>query len=138
MPNPENLIGKGFDKNPQNINRTGANRKSFASVNRELKKKGIKPIQKKDLIDAYSFIFNATEDELKEIVKDADVPYAFKLIIGELNNKNTRSKALADLRDFIFGKASQPIEGEITVKAKVLTKEQIAEAFKKLEDDYQK
>ena len=48
MPNPENLIGKGFDKNPQNINRTGANRKSFASVNRELKKKGIKPIQKKD------------------------------------------------------------------------------------------
>ena len=136
MPNPENLIGKGFDKNPQNINRTGANRKSFASVNRELKKKGIKPIQKKDLIDAYSFIFNATEDELKEIVKDAAVPYAFKLIIGELNNKNTRSKALADLRDFIFGKASQPIEGEITVKAKVLTKEQIAEAFKKLEDDY--
>ena len=69
-------------------------------------------------------------------MKDANVPYAFKLIIGELNNKNTRSKALADLRDFIFGKASQPIEGEITVKAKVLSKEQIAEAFKKLEDDY--
>ena len=136
MPNPENLIGKGFDKNPQNINRSGANRKSFATVNRELKKKGIKPVSKKELIDAYSYIFNATEEELKEISIDKTVPYAFRLIIGELNNTKTRSKALADLREFVFGKATQPIEGEITVKAKVLTKEQIAEAFKKLEDDY--
>lgn len=73
---------------------------------------------------------------MKEIVQDKNVPYAFKLIIGELNNKQTRSKALADLRDFIFGKAAQEIKGEVTVKAKVLTKEQIAAAFKNLEDEY--
>lgn len=130
------INSNGLKNNPQNINSKGRPRKSFATVNKELKKKGIKPIQKQDLIDAYSFIFNATEEELKEIVQDKNVPYAFKLIIGELNNKSTRSKALADLRDFIFGKAAQEIKGEVTVKAKVLTKEQIAEAFKKLEDEY--
>lgn len=50
MPNPENLIGKGFDKNPQNINRTGANRKSFATVNKELKKKELSQFKNKILL----------------------------------------------------------------------------------------
>lgn len=97
----------GFDKNPENINKTGANRKSFASINQGLKDKGIKPLSKAELLEAYGLIFNSTEKELLEISKDSDSPYALKLILLELNEKKTRSKALADFRDYLFGRAKE-------------------------------
>jgi len=107
MPNPENLIGKGFDNNPENINKNGRPRKSFNSVNNELKKKGVEPLTKSTLIEAYELVFNSSEDDLKKIASDENTPYGLKLIIKELNDKKTRSKALADYRDYMFGKAKE-------------------------------
>ncbi|MGL6039044.1 MAG: hypothetical protein ACRC0E_09200 [Soonwooa sp.] len=124
----------GFDKNPQNINRTGANRKSFAKVNEVLKKKGIQALTKKQLVEFYTLIFNATEDELKALVADKKQPLALRYIIAELNDKSTRSKAIADLRNYMFGQAQQEIAH--TVKARVLTPEELKEHFKNLEEDY--
>lgn len=100
----------GFDKNPQNINRNGAPRKSFSLINKELKDKGIKQLRKDELIEAYSLIFNSTEKDLKEIKENSETPYAFKIIIEGLSNKKTREKAIADYRDYMFGKANQPYE----------------------------
>lgn len=110
----------GFDKNPQNINRTGANRKSFATINIELEAKGIKPLSKGDLIDAYGRIFNSTEDELKELATDKNIPFAFRLLILQLNDKKVRDLALKDYRDYMFGKASQTVvsDGKIDVQFK--------------------
>lgn len=97
----------GFQHNPQNINKSGANRKSFASINLQLKEKGIEPLSKTQLVEAYGLIFNSTEEELKVISTDKNTPYAMRLIILELNDKKARAKAMADYRDYMFGKAQQ-------------------------------
>lgn len=100
---------KGFKKwvsgNPK-----GTPRKLFSTVNLELKAKWITPITRGQLLDAYALIFNSTEADLQLLSVDKEIPYVLRLIIGELNNKNTRSKALADYRDYMFGKATQSID----------------------------
>jgi len=102
--------GQGFDGNPQNINTNGSNRKSFASINNELEAKGVQRLTKKDLIKAYELIFNTDEKELETISKADNTPYGLKLIIKELNNTKSRSKALADYRDYMFGKAQNNVD----------------------------
>ena len=126
----------GFNKNPQNRNTTGLNRKSFATVNNVLKAKGIQPLTKEQLIEFYTLIFNATEDELKRLSTDKKIPYMLRLVIGELNNKTTRSKALTDLREYMFVKAAQEITGNLTVKARVLAPEEIPSFLEGLKDKY--
>lgn len=134
----QNFKGKdgigGFHNNPQNINRSGANRKSFATVNEALKKKGIQALTKNQLLEFYTLVFNATEDELKRIAADSKTPFALKLILTELKDKNTRSKAVADLRNYMFGQAAQEINH--TVKARVLNPEEAKELWKNLNDEY--
>lgn len=134
----ENFKGKensaGFGKNPQNINRSGANRKSFATINDALKKKGIQALTKNELIESYTLIFNATEDELKRIAVDKKTPFALRLIITELNDKTTRSKAIADLRNYMFGQAAQEVNHK--VEARVLSPEEMKEYLKELNDQY--
>ena len=139
--NPVERFGKkintgGFAQNPENINRRGANRKSFATVNNLLKSKGIQPLTKEQLIEFYTLIFNATEDELKRLSTDKKIPYMLRLVIGELNNKTTRSKALTDLREYMFGKAAQEITGSLEVKARVLAPEEITSFLEGLNDKY--
>lgn len=85
-------------------------RKLFSSVNLELKAKWITPITRWQLLEAYALIFNSTEADLQILSVDKDMPYVLRLIIWELNNKNTRSKALADYRDYMFGKAKETLE----------------------------
>lgn len=134
----ENFKGKensaGFGKNPQNINRSGANRKSFATINDALKKKGIQALTKNELIESYTLIFNATEDELKRIAVDKKTPFALRLIITELNDKTTRSKAIADLRNYMFGQAAQEVNHK--VEARVLSPEEMKAYLKDLNDQY--
>ena len=107
MANEENLKKwiKGQSGNPN-----GRPRKSFASINAELKAKGIDKLSKSDLLDAYALIFNSTEDDLVNIAKDKNTPYALKIIIMELNDKRTRAKAMQDYRDYTFGRATENIE----------------------------
>lgn len=99
----------GFAKNPQNINRKGQPRKSFSTINLSLKEKGIEKLSKAVFVEMYNLIFNATETELKELAADKDIPMVVRLIILELQNTKTRSRALADYRDYMFGKAEQSI-----------------------------
>ena len=110
----ESAKGQGFDKNKQNINTKGAPRKSFSTINNELKEKGVEPLTKTQFIEAYTLIFNATDKELKIIANDLNVPLVLRLIIKELSNTKTRSKALADYRDYMFGKSLQQQELIIT------------------------
>lgn len=90
-------------------NPNGRPRKSFASINQELKDKGVVPLTKVALIEAYELVFNTDEDELKKIAADKNTPYGLKLIIKELNNSKSRSKALADYRDYMFGRAKENV-----------------------------
>lgn len=71
---------KGFDKNPQNINRTGLNRKSIASVNLELEEKGFKAAKKQDIIDCYLRLINLDMPELTERIKDEKQPAMIRIV----------------------------------------------------------
>ena len=92
----------GFDKNKDNINKLGRPRKSFNSINHKLKEAGVKPVSKKELVEFYGNLFNLTFEELKDIRDNPETPYALKLIIQELGNASTRSRALQDFRDYMF------------------------------------
>ena len=101
---------EGFDKNPKNINKTGVNRRSFASINLDLTAKGIKKLSKSDYMDTCSLIFNCTIEDLKELTRDDDTPVYLKLMIQEFNNPNTRLKMMSDFRDYTFGKAQDKLD----------------------------
>tara|TARA_R110001632_G_scaffold76830_1_gene174116 strand:+ start:96 stop:497 length:402 start_codon:yes stop_codon:yes gene_type:complete len=75
-----NKDGNGFDKNPQNINRTGANRKSISSVNIELEAKGIKAASKRDILDCYLRLINIDLKELGAMVKDEEQPAMIRIV----------------------------------------------------------
>lgn len=134
----ENFKGKrntnGFDKNPQNINRTGANRKSFAKLNDALTKKGIKPLSKSEMKEFLMLAMNATEEELKKIAQDKNQPMVLRQLIRELADKRLSYNAIRDMRDYAFGKADENVNH--TVKARVLSKEEMKEFLKGLEDNY--
>ena len=114
MPNPENLIGKGFESRPQDINKGGRPKKSFSTINDELKASGVEPLKKGALIEAYELIFNSSEKQLEKIAKDRETPYGLKLIIKELNTAKTRSAALKDYRDWTFGRATESKKVEMS------------------------
>lgn len=94
----------GFDKNPQNINRSGANRKSFRSFNDKCKKLGIEKLTQSDYVNTLLYLANCNEQEIQELAKDTSQPLQLRLIIAELTDPNTRGKTLQDLRDYAFHK----------------------------------
>ena len=91
-------------------NAEGRPKKSFRIINDELKAKGYEALTKSQLIEAYSLVFNTDEETLWEIAKSKDTPYALRIIIMEMNNKQYRAKALQDYRDYMFWKAKQEID----------------------------
>lgn len=110
MANEENLkpFKKGESGNPN-----GRPKKSFSSINAQLKKEGVEPLKKSDLIDAYKIIFNTSEARLKEIAKDEETPFAMRLIILELKDKKARARALQDYRDYSFGRPKESVDMNI-------------------------
>jgi hypothetical protein len=78
--NPKSLIGKGFDKNPQNINKTGANRKTIAVVNIELESQGYTAANQKDIIDCYMRLVNIDIPHLSEMINDPKQPAMIRIV----------------------------------------------------------
>ena len=103
-------------KKGETLNPNGRPKKSFRLINDELKAKGYEPLTKEALIEAYSLVFNTDEKELQEIAKRPETPYALRIIILDMNNKQYRAKALQDYRDYMFWKAIQKNEVETTVR----------------------
>lgn len=106
---------KGFDKNPQNINRKGRPKRLVGVINDELKAGGYEPVSLSNINDAAMQILNLPLKEVTRIAqKESDYPLLYKLICKELLGKGAQNM-LEKLMDRSFGKAQQKLKhsGEI-------------------------
>lgn len=115
MPNPENIKGKGFDKNPQNINRNGRPVKNYKEHIQEIKEKGYLAPSREEYYDMVSLLLSIRKDDLKEFAEDESRPYWIRCLVIDMNNKQTRQKLMQDLRDWLFGKSEQKIKQEVEI-----------------------
>ncbi|MCJ8498562.1 hypothetical protein MVI27_09840 [Chryseobacterium salipaludis] len=109
MANEHNLIGKGFDAKPENINRKGRPRKTFSKVNAQLAENGFDNLDRAEYTELLTRIMNATESEIKALAKSPSTPYVLRIILTELSDPKRRHHVITDMRDFVFGKPEQRI-----------------------------
>jgi len=100
---------KGFDKNPQNINRTGLNRKLISSVNVNLENLGYKEATKNDIISCYLRLIQLTIPELESMVKDNSQP-ALVRIVGKEILSGKGFDVIEKILDRGIGKPTQNVE----------------------------
>jgi|SRR5574344_146727 hypothetical protein len=114
MPKPENLIGKGFDARPENINRTGANRKTISSVNKDLENIGIKEASRADIVSCYMRLIQLSIPELTRMVGDEKQPALIR-IVGKAILSGKGFDVIEKVLDRGIGKSDQKIEltGEV-------------------------
>ena len=111
---------RGFDKNPQNINRTGANRKLISTINKELSEEGFEIANKQDIVDCYLTLINLPFSKIKEIsdINNDDYPMLYKLVSKEMLGKRGMDM-LEKLLDRAIHKPQQNIDH--TTKGKEIT-----------------
>ena len=97
---------KGFDKNPQNINRNGRPRRLVSDVINELDAQGIKPATKTDIQDVYMRLINTEIPELEQIVKDSTQPVLVR-IVGKAILSGKGFEIIEKMLDRSIGKAEQ-------------------------------
>lgn len=118
----ENIIGKGFDKNPENINRNGRPPKLVSHINKELLGSGFEPCKVNDIKDAYLTLLNLPLSTIAEIASketNTDYPMLYKLVAKELTGKRGMDM-LEKLLDRAIGKAQQSVD-HTTKGEKILT-----------------
>jgi hypothetical protein len=111
MPKPENIVGKGFDNRPQNINKNGRPRKLISFINTELKEEGYTPATKDEVSEAYLTMLNLPFSKIKEISdgKNDNYPMLYKLVAKEMLGKRGQ-EMLEKLLDRAIGKSQQYID----------------------------
>ena len=109
MPKPENLIGKGFDKRPENINRNGAPPRLIGTVNAELEERGYTEASKAEILSCYLRLLQLPVEELAEIAKDkTESGLVFVVSRAILSGKGF--DVIEKMLDRTIQKAVQPIE----------------------------
>lgn len=131
--NQPNHNTAGFAARPWNIYRGPKKRKSFALFNEVFEEAGIQPLSKDHLLKAYQLVLNSTQAELDAVAEDDSTPLGLKIIIKELQNKDTAAKAMKDLRDYTFDKAAT---SEETYDKRALTPEENEKIDEALDDIY--
>ena len=96
---------KGESGNPN-----GRPRKLYSNHIQDMKEKGYKAPNRTEYFEMIGLLLAMTEEDLKTFAQDKNRPYWIRLIIIDMNSKNTRQKMMADYRDWLFGKASQPMD----------------------------
>ena len=112
MPNKiiDNAGAGDFRKNPQNINRKGAPRKSFNTFNLKCEKMGVEKVTREMYFSSVSNIMNLTDKDLRKEMADEKNPRWLRWLIQDLGDKQQRVKIMQDHRDWLFGKAMQKTE----------------------------
>ena len=102
----------GFDKNPQNINKSGANRKMVSSVIKDLKEVGVEETTSVEIKAVYLMLVNLTIAEIEEKVKDDNQP-ALVRIVGKEVLSGKGFDIIEKMLDRAIGKAQQSINHDI-------------------------
>lgn len=109
---------------------SGRKPKSFTMFNRMMKEQGVEPLSKEALIECYAFLFSATQAQIEAVADDEEQPLGLRLIIAEFTDERTRSRAMQDYRDYMFGKALQTVEEKSEVSI-IWKEEKTYETFDK-------
>ena len=109
---------KGFDKNPDNINRDGRPRKLVSDVIKELDAQGIKPVTKQEIQDVYMRLINLEVPDLETKVKDSKQP-ALVRIVGKAILSGKGYEVVERMLDRSIGKPDS--KTDITTNGKDLT-----------------
>ena len=78
------IKNKGFDKNPNNINRKGRPRRLVSSIIQDLKEKGIVQVKATDIVEAFEMLFNLESKEIAEIANNDNNPYFIRRVAKEM------------------------------------------------------
>lgn len=92
------------------LNPKGRPKKSFTLLNETLAKEGYEPLTKAQLHTAYSLLFALDKDRIQEIAKDDEQPLSLRLLIKDFLDPETRVSVMKDMREFLFGRASNSID----------------------------
>ncbi len=103
------LDAKGFDKNPQNINRSGANRKTLSVVNIELEAAGYSEATANDIKSCYLRLINIDVPELRAMAKDDTQP-ALVRIVGKAIISGKGFDVIESMLNRSIGKATSHID----------------------------
>ena len=105
FPNDNTKFKKGESGNPN-----GRPKKLYSDHIKDMKGKGYSPPTRTEYFDMVGLLLAMTEEDLKAFAQDKNRPYWIRLIIIDMNSKNTRQKMMADYRDWLFGRASQSMD----------------------------
>ena len=105
----ENIIGKGFDKRPENINRTGANRRLISTVNAELEERGYTEASKAEILSCYLRLIQLSMDELEAISKDKKEP-GLVHVVAKAIVSGKGFEVIEKMLDRTIQKAVQPVD----------------------------
>ena len=114
MANPENIEPYKFKKG-QSGNPAGRPKKRYAEHISDLRKKGYEPPCREEYFEMIGMLMAMDEDDLKVFALDRTKPYWIRIIITDMNSISTRQKMMSDYRDWIFGRAQQSIDQNITL-----------------------
>jgi len=97
-------------KKGQSGNPNGRPKKLYSDHINDLKEKGYKPPTRTEYFDMVGMLLSMEEEDLKDFAADKKRPYWIRLIIIDMNSKNTRQKMMSDYRDWLYGSSKQHID----------------------------
>jgi len=99
----------GFDKRPENINRTGAQRKTISKVNIELEEMGYPEANKNDIVSCYLRLIQIPIPELTKKINDANQPALIR-IVGKAILSGKGFEVIEKLLDRSLGRPTQQVD----------------------------
>ena len=106
---------KGFDVNPQNINRKGQPHKTIAAVNINLEAEGHTEASKQDIVSCYLRLINLPIPELERLVKDDTQPALIR-VVGKAILSGKGFDVIDKVLDRGIGKAIQSVDVTVSDK----------------------
>ncbi len=128
--NPDKIKGKGFDKRPENINRTGQNRKLISSVNKELELLGFKEATKTDILSCYLRLIQLPIPDLSKMVADNEQPALIR-IVGKEILSGRGFDVIEKILDRGIGKPDQKLNVDAEVTNNIIKFQNVSKQFPK-------